>query len=255
MLKAVREAKVHSSWLTTNQPYEDAVSGFVERILGPAGGPKFLPAFLPFQQQIAEAGIANSLSQAVLKLGSPGVPDFYQGTELWDLNLVDPDNRRPVDFALREKLLDRVIAASPADPGEMLAHWRDGRIKLFVTWAGLQLRRELPAVFVGGDYVPLPVESSLGGDAIAFARVSGDDAVLVIAAIRSPGLVGAHRRLPLGGDGWKTSRVMLPETLRTRTFRNVFTTSDIRPIVAADSGWIFLGQALETLPVALLRAV
>ena len=255
MLKAVREAKRHTSWLTTNQPYEAAVSRFVERVLGPLGGPKFLPVFLPFQLRVASAAVVNSLSQVVLKLGSPGVPDFYQGTELWDLNLVDPDNRRPVDFALRERLLDRVSASSPADLDEMLAQWRNARIKLFVTWAGLQLRRELPGVFAGGDYLPLEVESSVAGDAIAFARVSGDDAVLVIAAIRSSGLVDQHRPMPLGGDCWKTSRAMLPETLRNRTFRNVFTALEIRPTVAADSGWIFLGQAFETLPVAMLRAL
>jgi (1->4)-alpha-D-glucan 1-alpha-D-glucosylmutase len=254
MLKAAREAKVHTSWLTTNQPYEEALTGFVERVLGPGGGPRFLPAFRPLQQRIAAAAVVNSLSQVVVKLGSPGVPDFYQGSELWDLNLVDPDNRRPVDFRLREKLLDRV-SRSPASPGEMLANWQDGRIKLFVTWAGLQLRRELPGVFVGGDYLPLSVESSVAGDAVAFARTSGDDAVVVIGAIRSYGLLDAERPMPLGGDCWKTSRVLLPPALRNRTFRDVLTGGEIPPAVAADTGWIFLGQAFDRLPVALLRAV
>jgi (1->4)-alpha-D-glucan 1-alpha-D-glucosylmutase len=251
MLKSAREAKVHTSWLTTNQGYEDALTGFVHRILGDAGGPKFLPAFVPFQQRIASRSVVNSLAQVVLKLGSPGVPDFYQGTELWDLSLVDPDNRRPVDFTLREGVLE----AGVTDPGELLASWPDGRIKLYVTRAGLQLRRELPAVFVGGDYLPLQVESSVAGDAVAFARVSEADAVLVIAPRLCSRLATGDLPAPLGGDCWKTSRVMLPESLRNRTFRNVFTGAAIRPTVTIDDGWIFLGQAFDQVPVALLRAV
>ncbi|HJR57964.1 MAG TPA: malto-oligosyltrehalose synthase [Vicinamibacterales bacterium] len=254
MLKAAREAKVHTSWLTANLAYEEALTGFVRRILGASGGPKFLPAFLPFQQRIGSRAVVNSLSQLVLKLGSPGVPDFYQGTELWDLSLVDPDNRRPVDFATRESLLDE-FAASPPDPGELLANWPDGRIKLFITRTGLHLRREMPDVFVGGDYLPLAVESSVPGDAVAFARISGEDAVLVIAPRLCSGLAVPKRPAPLGGDCWKTSRVMLPDAVRNRVFRNIFTGADVRPIVTPDSGWIFLGQALDTLPVAMLKAV
>jgi (1->4)-alpha-D-glucan 1-alpha-D-glucosylmutase len=136
----------------------------------------------------------------------------------------------------------------------MLSNWQDGRIKLFVTWAGLQLRRTLPAVFVGGDYLPLEVDSSVAGNALAFARLSGDDAVVVIGAIRSYGLLDAQRPMPLGGDCWKTSRVLLPAALRHRTFRDVFTGANIPPAVATDAGWIFLGQVFDTLPVALLRA-
>jgi (1->4)-alpha-D-glucan 1-alpha-D-glucosylmutase len=254
MLKAAREAKVHTSWLTANQPYEDALTGFVERILGPAGGPKFLPAFLPLQQRIASLAVVNSLSQVVLKLGSPGVPDFYQGTELWDLSLVDPDNRRPVDFEVREAALE-AVNTTRADTGGMLANWTDGRIKLFVTRTGLQLRRELPEVFVGGEYLPLVVESSVPADAVAFARVSGDDAVVVIAPRLCSRLVTEERPFPLGGECWKTSRVFLPEPLRTRAFRNVFTGAEIRPTVTTENGWIFLGQAFDRLPVALLHAL
>jgi (1->4)-alpha-D-glucan 1-alpha-D-glucosylmutase len=164
MLKAAREAKIHTSWLTTNQPYEDALTGFVERILGPSGGPRFLPVFLPFQQRIAAAAVVNSLAQVVLKLGSPGVPDFYQGTELWDLSLVDPDNRRPVDFDVRQRLLER-NETTPSDPAELLSSWGDGSIKLFVTAAGLRLRRDLPEVFVGGEYLPLRVLENVSRDA------------------------------------------------------------------------------------------
>jgi (1->4)-alpha-D-glucan 1-alpha-D-glucosylmutase len=252
MLKAVREAKLHSSWLTPNQAYEEALAQFVERILGEAGGAKFLPAFLPLQARVATLAVVNSLSQLVLKLGSPGVPDFYQGTELWDLSLVDPDNRRPVDFDARREAL---AGLDGADATDLLATWRDGRIKLFVTHRGLQLRRSLPDVFVGGDYVPLEVETSVPADAVAFARMSGNDAVIVIAPTLCVSLATADRQFPLGGECWKTSRVLLPESLRHRTFRNVFTGAEVRPIVTAEHAWIFLGQAFEKLPVAMLQAV
>lgn len=251
MLKAVREAKVHTSWLTPNQPYEDALVAFVERILGPSGGAKFIPAFLPFQQRVAAVGVMNSLAQVTLKVASPGVPDFYQGTDLWDLSLVDPDNRRPVDFALRQQLL----ADLSDDFEEMLTHWPDGRIKLAVTTRGLHLRRELQHVFVGGEYVPLSVESSVAGDAVAFARTAGTDVVIAIAPRLCGRMVVERGGAPLGGDGWKTSRVMLPESLRQRTYRHVFTHVEIKPTVTSENGWIFLGQAFEQLPVALLRAI
>ena len=251
MLKAVREAKVHTSWLTPNQSYEEALTAFVEGILGRSGGPKFLPAFRPFQQRVAAVGMVNSLAQVALKSASPGVPDFYQGTDLWDLSLVDPDNRRPIDFERRERLLDSLTG----DFEDMLTNWQDGRIKLAVTTGALHLRRELPHVFVGGDYVPLTVETSVPGHAVAFARMSGTDAVIAVAPRLCGRMVNERGGVPLGGDAWKTSRVMLPEPLRGRTYRHVFTGADIRPVATSDSGWIFLGQAFDRLPVALLRAV
>lgn len=250
MQKAVREAKTHTSWLTTNQAYEDALTAFVERILGSPGGAKFIPAFLPFQQRIAKLAVVNSLAQLVLKLGSPGVPDFYQGTEVWDLSLVDPDNRRPVDFDLRTRMLDGLAGN---DPANLLRHWQDGRIKMFLTAAGLQLRREMPHVFVGGDYLPLAAEVTVGGGVVAFARTSGEDAVLVVAPRLTAALVTEERPAPLGGDCWKTSRIVLPDSLRHRTFRNAFTGETVRATEAAGQNWLFVGQVLEQLPVAILR--
>ena len=217
-------------------------------------GPKFLPGFLPIQQRVASVGMINSLAQTMLKLGSPGVPDIYQGSELWELSLVDPDNRRPVDFPLRERLLADV-SRGEADPGEMLEQWTDGRIKLFITTRTLQCRRDYPQLFIGGDYLPLAVESSVRAGAVGFVRTHGGGAVIVLAPRLCAGIIDPSRPLPLGGDSWKTSRVLLPDELRQRTFRNVFTGAEIRPTVANDSAWIFLGQAFEKLPVALLLAV
>ena len=252
MLKAVREAKVHSSWLNPNQAYEDGLAKFIDGVLGPAGSGKFLPAFLPFQQRIAALGVTNSLAQVVLKVGSPGVPDFYQGTEMWHLSLVDPDNRRPVDFELRDRLLRQLDDAVPAAIPELVAQWPDGRVKLFVTAASLRLRRELPDVFTGGDYLPLTTEITVPADVVAFARMAGNDAVIVAAPRLAAG-IGCDGP-PLGADCWKTSRVMLPPALRDRVFRDIFTGSEIRPTMKSDDAWIFVGQIFDQLPVAILRA-
>jgi (1->4)-alpha-D-glucan 1-alpha-D-glucosylmutase len=259
MLKSVREAKVHTSWLTPNQQYEDALKAFVERVLTGEGGRRFVPAMRTLQNRIAAIGMMNSLSQVAVKLGSPGIPDFYQGTDLWDLSLVDPDNRRPVDFERRRRLLDEVDAVLAA-PGperppaiaEMLRNWRDGRIKLLVTAAGLRLRREKPELFLAGDYLPLETEVTVPGNAIAFARLLGDDGVVVAAPRLFARMLGPDLRPPLG-ETWKTSRVLLPANLAGRTFRHEVTGAEIRPTIAGDQAWLFLGQLFEHVPVGVLR--
>jgi (1->4)-alpha-D-glucan 1-alpha-D-glucosylmutase len=266
MIKAAREAKMHTSWLTTNQPYEDALASFVTGALTGAAGERLLAAFLPLQRRVAALGMINSLAQVTLKIGSPGVPDFYQGTDLWDLSLVDPDNRRPVDFALRARWLDEVDALLAQDPSSRadavsawLRGWKDGRIKLLITAAGLRLRRALPEVFLGGAYIPIATEITVPGGAVAFARTAdgaGDPAAVLFAAPRlCAGLVNDDRPIPLGGDCWKTSRMMLPQGLRDRTFRHEITGAEIRPTHGAESAWIFLGEAFQTVPVAILRAI
>jgi (1->4)-alpha-D-glucan 1-alpha-D-glucosylmutase len=252
MLKSAREAKVHTSWLTPNQAYEDGLTSFVQTILKPPGGGKFLSAFLPFQQRIAMLAVTNSLAQVVLKIASPGVPDFYQGTELWDLNFVDPDNRRTVDFRLRERMLDR-LDDTPLEP--LLGGWEDGRIKLLVTTRALHLRRELADVFTAGEYIPLTTRISVPGDVVTFARILGDQAIIAAVPRLVSALQGGGTPFPLGGECWKTSRIMLPEALRTRTFRDVFTGSEVRPTATPEEGWIFVGQLFDRLPVALLRAL
>jgi (1->4)-alpha-D-glucan 1-alpha-D-glucosylmutase len=222
MLKAAREAKVHTSWLTTNQQYEDALTSFVERALTGSGAARFFPALRPLQARIAAIGMLNSLSQVTVKLGSPGIPDFYQGTDLWDFSLVDPDNRRPVDFDRRRALLDDVdgILATPAAErkarlAECLAGWRDGRIKLLATAAGLRLRREKPELFLAGDYLPLDTDVTVEGSAIAFARLHGEDGAVFVAPRLCSRLFGAELRPPLG-DTWRTSRVLIPQQLVVR---------------------------------------
>lgn len=261
MTKAVKEAKLHSSWINPDEQYEAAVTAFVERVLTGPGAAKFLPAFLPLQQKVARGGIVNSLAQVVLKIASPGVPDFYQGSELWDFNLVDPDNRRPVDFIRRAQMLDSVdhVLALPAEArrgglGRLLQTSRSGAIKLLVTAAGLRLRTEMADVFLDGQYLPLEVETSVDGLAIAFARVHADGrAAIAIAPHLVSRLVSAERPVPLG-ETWRTSRVLLPKALAPLTFTDVFTGMTLRPVVAGESAWLFVGQALQTLPVSLLVA-
>ena len=257
MIKSAREAKRHTSWLTVNDVYEQAVVRFVERVLAGPAAHRFVPGFSAFHMKIAPLGMVNAVAQLALKLGAPGVPDFYQGTELWDYSLVDPDNRRPVDFAARARALEDVDSwlargAAAAIPREA---WTDGRLKLLVTTAGLRLRRSRRDLFQQGDYVPLVTEVTVKAGAVAFARTrdtaAGKEAALFIAPRLCAPLAHRDRPLPLG-DCWMTSRVMLPEGLRDRTFRHEITGAEIKPTQAHDAAWIFLGQVFETVPVGIL---
>jgi (1->4)-alpha-D-glucan 1-alpha-D-glucosylmutase len=261
MIKSVKEAKLHTSWLTPNEAYENAVIRFVERVLTGAGGARFLAAFLPLQERIAALGAVNSLAQTAIKIGAPGVPDFYQGTELWDLTLVDPDNRRPVDFEIRRKHLADIDAVFALEGEErarriaaMLALWHDGRVKLLLTTAGLRLRRALPDLFLAGAYVPLPSEITVNAGVVSFARTRGDDVVIVVVPRLVAPLVPATG-LPIGGAAWMTSRIILSDALGDRLYRHVLTGAEIRPVSSGSQHWVFVGQLFEHIPVAILRSV
>jgi (1->4)-alpha-D-glucan 1-alpha-D-glucosylmutase len=258
MIKSVKEAKRHTSWLTPNADYENAVLRFVDGVLTGPGRAKFLPMFRPVQQRVALAGMINSLAQLTLKLGSPGIPDFYQGTELWDLSLVDPDNRRPVDFELRARLLaelEPTLAlagdARRAAAADLLRRWPDGRIKLLLTTLGLRLRRDSSELFFSGRYVPLETEVSVPADIVAFARVHDGRAVLFAAPRLATRLIAAVG-LPIGGAAWKTSRVLLPPELAGHSFRHVVTGSEVRPTSTNSHSWLFAGEIFETVPVGML---
>ncbi len=240
--KALREAKLRTDWFTPNLGYEAACRDFLFAILAPSARKGFLGELAAFVSQIAAAGVVNSLQQTLLRLACPGVVDLYQGTEFWDFSMVDPDNRRPVDFARRRAALD----AGP--PASLLDSWRDGRVKLAVIRAALALRARQPAVFVGGDYVPLVVEGLMSEHAIAFARVGrGRGEVAIAIASRLPGAVLGHAHVPLfHPSDWADTRVMIPERLRAG-FNDVFTDREFK---AADS--LALREVLADLPVALL---
>ncbi|MDF1615773.1 malto-oligosyltrehalose synthase [Desulfurivibrio dismutans] len=193
MLKVIREAKTHTSWLNPDAAYEEAVARFVEQLLSPPGvaGPggltganPFLADFVPLVRQLAPYGLLNALAQVLLKLTSPGVPDLYQGTELWDFSLVDPDNRRPVDYRRRRELLaalpDPTRPATAEMIKELLANLEDGRLKLLLTSRLLHLRRQIPELFGEGGYQPLTATGERGEHLCAFVRQWREHRLLVI---------------------------------------------------------------------------
>jgi (1->4)-alpha-D-glucan 1-alpha-D-glucosylmutase len=177
-LKAVREAKQETSWLNPQAPYEDGLKTFVARMLDDSLSGEFLESLSALARRVALLGALNSLSQLTLKATLPGVPDFYQGTEFWDLSLVDPDNRRPVDFAARA---DALAALQTPDWKKLAQSWSDGHLKLAWTAHLLKMRNALAEVFTGGDYQPLEVNGPHRDHVIAFARRHGRNAAIVVA--------------------------------------------------------------------------
>jgi (1->4)-alpha-D-glucan 1-alpha-D-glucosylmutase len=223
LTKAMREAKIHSSWLSPNEEYEVAFRQFIERILAP--GALFAEDFNKFQTSVTRAGIFNSLSQTLLKITVPGVPDFYQGTELWDLSLVDPDNRRPVDYSHRRSLLASIRLDEEKDRAELvdelIRNPEDGRIKLFVTKLSLDLRHQNRELFERGEYIPLQPSGERNHHVIVFARKHGERAVIVVAS-RFFSRLANHSRLPIGGDVWDETSIAIPQEL-AGCYRDHFT--------------------------------
>ena len=174
LIKAAREAMVHTRWVSPQLDHENGLLAFLDGILDEAGNQEFIKDFRQLQSRLAYFGALNSLSQLLLKIASPGVPDFYQGTELWDFSLVDPDNRRPVDFAKRTQLLNKLKQQEKngraALVAGLLSHWQDGRLKLYVTYQGLKLRRTYPELFRQGAYLPLTVQGKRQNQVLALAR-------------------------------------------------------------------------------------
>ena len=202
MIKAVRERKLETSWSNPNPEYEAALTRYLRGVLDPSRLNPFLADFHDFVAAVARAGAITSLAQLALKLTVPGVPDIYQGGELWDFNLVDPDNRRPVDWARRQALLDETDTARPAD---LAAHWQDGREKLFAVRRLLTLRRIHPELFAAGDYQPLEILGGRSQHLCAFVRnLNGMSLVIAV-----PRLVHQLRR---GGESadWGDAAVVLP---------------------------------------------
>jgi (1->4)-alpha-D-glucan 1-alpha-D-glucosylmutase len=212
LTKSMRESKVHSTWAAPDTAYEDAMLAFADTALDPQSSSTFLGAFRPFAEQVARLGAENTLLQTVLKLTVPGMPDLYQGSELWELSLVDPDNRRPVDFAARAAALGAVREG--ASVRGLMAQWQDARFKLAATHRLLQLRAAQPALFATGSYDALAVDGADGDEICAFIRAQGDVAMLVVAA-RFParraargGHLNALLRLPEGQEGRRWTEVL-----------------------------------------------
>jgi len=249
MRKAMREAKLHTNWLSPDEAYETAVERFVRGILDRRRPNPFLEVFEPFQARLAELGIYNSLAQQVIKITAPGVPDFYQGTELWDLSLVDPDNRRPVDYLRRREALASVSAASASD---VLESRRDGRVKLFVVHRALAARAAMREVYDRGDYLPLQTTGPRSECLFAFARVAPEGVAITCVPRLVASLTPDAAAPPLGRSVWADTRIVLPDPLAGRTFRNVFTGDCMKPEVAGASQAIAAAALFERFPVAVL---
>lgn len=235
-LKAAREGKQETSWLNPNAAYEDGLRTFIARILDPSQSGPFLDSMESWVQRIALLGALNGLSQITLKAMIPGVPDFYQGTEFWDFSLVDPDNRRPVDFMARAAALDEL--ANP-DWAGLTRDWSDGRIKLAWTRQLLKLRAELPSLFARGGYEPLQVTGRDRDHVIAFARRLDRDAVIVVVTKAFAALTQDGRRWP---DSAKLDAAIVAEGY------------DIDGMTPGAAREMQLAPLLGALPVAVVRA-
>jgi (1->4)-alpha-D-glucan 1-alpha-D-glucosylmutase len=265
MSKAIHEAKVNTSWVNPNPDYDDAVRRFVTGILDEGLSGRFLDDFRAFQARISHFGLLNSLAQTVLKLAAPGVPDFYQGTELWDFSLVDPDNRRPVDYDRRERLLNE-LRARFTDPSslvrELLQQKEDGRIKLHVIWRGLQCRREHPGLFTGGAYAPASALGEKADHVFAFIRrqdegmVDSQDGVGRIAVAAVPRMLTELAldpdALPLGAPVWQNTVLVLPGVRPGQRFQNAFTGAFHQSFVQDGQSVLSLADLFAQFPVALL---
>ena len=256
LLKASREAKTQTSWLDQNIEYEEALTGFVDRVIVDDASDPFMQEFLEFQATIAFHGALNSLSQTLLKTCMPGVPDFYQGTELWDLSMVDPDNRRPVDYELRKRMLTELQEASDPDLVErLLDEWPTGAVKLYLTWHALKTRRSHAHLFRDGQYVPLQASGSEGRHVAAFARVHTDRWVVVAAPRLMVSLARMRGRstgeVPLGLEYWHGMTLTLPDGAPSR-WRNVLTGDVIEAHDGAEGRSLELAALFARYPGALL---
>jgi (1->4)-alpha-D-glucan 1-alpha-D-glucosylmutase len=257
MLKAMREAKVFTTWLNPSERHERAMAHFVDTILAPDNA-AFREDFLAFQRRVAQYGIYNSLSQLTIKIGSPGVPDLYQGTELWDFSLVDPDNRRPVDYGLRRRLLGELDEASMGADGvaltsRLLGAPCDNRLKLYATATMLRFRRERRQLFQCGEYHALAVEGSRRDHLFGFARSHGPHHVLILLPRLIASLLPDPAIPPLGERVWNDTVVMLPKGAAAR-YRQIFTGRCVA--ARADGGPPSLRAAdvFEHFPIAFLES-
>jgi (1->4)-alpha-D-glucan 1-alpha-D-glucosylmutase len=255
LIKAVREAKTHTSWINPDARYEEALSGFAAAIVDAARSAAFLDDFVAFQARVAHFGAINSLAQTLVKITAPGVPDFYQGTELWDLSLVDPDNRRPVDWALRRQRLGELndALAGAGDRAhlaeELFKHKDDGRVKLYVIREALALRRARAALFASGAYRPLETRGALAERVCAFARADDGHAVLTVVPRLLAGVAG-EASSP-GAELWRDTTLDVPSNLG-RHFVNVLTGEPVTVGPSDGPGGVPLAELFAHLPVALL---
>ncbi len=258
MTKAIREAKVNTSWTDPDSSYVETLNAFISEILEGPDAAHFLRDFLPFQRRVARIGLVHSLAQVLLKITSPGIPDIYQGCELWDFHLVDPDNRRPVDYALRQKMLDSIHARlrsgeSRAELARALFHDpEDAAVKLFVTWTALSHRKDNPALYAQGAYRPLEAEGDYRANILAFARHREGRSVVAVAPRLVGAMMGDEAQIPPIGDLWGDTRLVAPEAGIPRRWRNLMTDALIEIDEHDGLASVPIADVLRDFPVALL---
>lgn len=239
--KALREAKLETDWVAPNAAYEDAARGFLMALLAPAS--PFLPEAARFSMRIGPPGAVNGLAQTLLKLTSPGVPDLFQGTEFWDLSLVDPDNRGPIDFASR-------VAALQAgqSPASLARSWRDGRVKQAVIARTLALRRSAPMLFASGDYRPVAVRGRSAEHVVAFLRSLEGAALLTVVPRLPAKLLGNGDAITFPARAWQDTELVLPDGMVLTGSRNVLDCEDLGEVGPT----VPVHRVLRRLPVGLL---
>jgi (1->4)-alpha-D-glucan 1-alpha-D-glucosylmutase len=265
MEKATREAKIHTSWIDPNEEYDAALSAFVARVLEGADRPDaenaFLADFLPFQARVAHAGMLNSLSQTLLKLACPGVPDIYQGQEVWDLSLVDPDNRRPVDYEARGRLLDSILSRLDEDEerariaGDLMQDWRSGGPKLYLVRTLLELRRREPDLFRGGTYSPITATGEKAAHVVAFHRGRGDREIIVVAPRMYVGLLRDDASVIPTPEAWGDTALTSPRDLLGGRWRGVLSGRTVGADETGPAGTrgLALAEVLREFPVEVLE--
>jgi (1->4)-alpha-D-glucan 1-alpha-D-glucosylmutase len=233
--KAAREAREHTNWLAPSESHEGDLHAFIDALFEHE---RFLASFLTLQPKAAFYGAVNSLSQVLLKITAPGLPDFYRGTIGWDFSLVDPDNRRPVIFP---SLTDFEETAR-----SLLGHWHDGRVKVFLAERALAFRKANPRLFQEGEYIPLPSGGKRALNLFAFAR-HREDQFSIVAIPRLVSKLATVLRWPTGITAWRDTEIRLPDGLPSR-WKNVLTGSR----VTARNLALPVHRLFESFPVALL---
>jgi (1->4)-alpha-D-glucan 1-alpha-D-glucosylmutase len=258
MLKAVKEAEVHTSWVNPSADYEEATRNFVTQVLTDDAQDPFRQDFAGLQRRVAFFGQVNGLSQALLKFTSPGVPDIYQGQEVWDFSLVDPDNRRAVDYDRRRDLLADLRARIakgdlPELCRELMAASTDGRIKLFVTHQVLAYRRDHPQLFDAGGYRPLRAIGRRRRHVCAFVRHREEEALMVVAPRLTVRLTGGAEAWPVGRPAWRDTWLVLPREPVGQMFRNLFTGAEVAVQEGDGIAGLPVAEVCRDFPVALLE--
>jgi (1->4)-alpha-D-glucan 1-alpha-D-glucosylmutase len=251
IIKATREAMVHTRWTRPNQPHEDALLSFVSGILSKDNA-DFLADFRQFHKKIAYFGMINGLSQTLLKITVPGVPDFYQGSELWDLRLVDPDNRGPVDFDKRTAAMNEIVTGEAGGPSaqNLFKSWHDGRIKLYLIWKALQFRRSHEEIFRDGEFLPLQVEGRYSRNITAFARKHGSS-WLVAAVPQWLSQVPVMPDRTKTGFNWEDTRLVLPSGSPS-LWNSILMSQQVPAFSEQSNGYVNASDLFCDLPVALI---